>query len=654
LTPRARDRNVSRAFAFAVQGATMRAITHRFSRLTPKVAAVAAVVALYGAAREPALPDTARAAMANRFRFERAALEPFAAGSRTVRDVHPAVRHMASWISAVGASIALGDLDGDALPNDYCLVDPRSDRVVAAAVPGTGERFPAFVAAAPSADVTLAPTGCRFGDFNEDGVTDLLVYYWGRAPIVLLRRATVPLASGAAAFRTVDIVPAEERWNTGALTTADVDGDGHLDLVVGNYFPDGSRPLDPNGGDAFTLHRSMARAFNGGSKRVLLWAGGSGGAEPAVRYRDAPLALPAAAAHGWTLAMAAADLDGDLLPEIYIANDFGPDVLLSNRSTPGRVVLVPVYGRKTFMSPTSKVLGRDSFKGMGVDVGDLDGDGVLDLFVSNIANEFALEESHFAWLGTGDRGALKRGVAPFVDRSDSLGLAHGGFGWEARIADFDNDGAAEVMQATGFIRGAVDRWPELQELAMGNNLTIASPRNWPRFAPGDDLSGHQHNPFFVRAPGGRFYDLAPEIGLADPHVARGIAIADVDGDGRLDFAVATQWDTSHVFRNRSAPSGASLELRLLVGGAPAVGASAAIRLPDGRSRVAAVDGGGGHSGQRAAELHFGLGPLTASTPLTVDLTWRDRRGAVRQRQEIVVAEPHTPHLRLTINLDPGM
>jgi hypothetical protein len=194
------------------------------------------------------------------------------------------------------------------------------------------------------------------------------------------------------------------------------------------------------------------------------------------------------------------------------------------------------------------------------------------------------------------------------------------------------------MQAVGFVRGEKNRWPELHELAMGNDGNMISPAAWPHFTPGDDLSGHLWNPFFVRAASGRYYDLAHDVpGLGDSHVSRGIAIADVDGDGRLDFAVANQWDASYFYHNTSRRSGAALELdlRLPAGPAgsglsrPAVGAAATVRLPDGRRLVSQVDGGSGHSGKRAPMLHFGLGAIAAGTPLQVDLRWRDGEGRVR-------------------------
>jgi hypothetical protein len=625
-----------------------------------RLVAIALVATLYGFARLPETSDAERGALAARFSFSRQPL-PVLVGDtpRFVRPVNPSLARISAWISSVGAAVALHDLDGDGLPNDVCYVDTRTDRVIVTPVPGSPQRYATFSVepgSLPYDRATMAPMGCLPGDFNEDGLPDLLVYYWGRTPIVFLRgdaARVTPVALSADRYVAREVVPGRERWFTNAATLADLDGDGHVDIVIGNYFPDGSRILDANATEPDQMQHSMSRAFNGGGPRFLLWKASAAGADPRATFEEARDVLDPEATRGWVLAVGAADLDADLLPEIYVANDFGPDRLLHNRSTPGRLRFARLEGRKGFFVPNSKVIGRDSFKGMGVDFGDLNGDGHLDIYVSNIAAEYALEESHFVWINTGEVARMRDGVAPFVDHSEPLGLSRSGWGWEARLADFDNDGVLEALQATGFVRGSVNRWPELHELAMGNDELLRHPRAWHRFQPGDDLSGHQRSPFFVRGPSGRYVDVAREVGLGEPEVRRGIAVADVDGDGRLDLAIATQWDTSYVYRTTGAGANTFLGLHLLlpvstsaasrtgaraghpasdVRGRPAIGATATLTLPDGRRLTAQVDGGNGHSGKRSPELHFGLGALPRDKNVAVDLTWRDASGRVQHER----------------------
>ncbi len=112
-------------------------------------------------------------------------------------------------------------------------------------------------------------------------------------------------------------------------------------------------------------------------------------------FEEAKNVFPPEIEHGWALGAGAADLDGDLLPELYFAHDFGPDRLLHNLSTPGHLKFASLQGTRAFTTPASNVLGSDSFKGMGVDFADINGDGVPDIFVSNIADDYALAGKPF-------------------------------------------------------------------------------------------------------------------------------------------------------------------------------------------------------------------------------------------------------------------
>jgi hypothetical protein len=376
------------------------------------------------------------------------------------------------------------------------------------------------------------------------------------------------------------------------------------------------------------MQHSMSRATNGGTNRILLWT-------PGGRFREARGVFSREVADGWTLAVGAQDLNGDQLPELYVANDFGNDRLLVNHSRPGHVELRVTEGHKGFADASSKVLGRDSFKGMGVDFGDLNGDGRADMFVSNISEEFALMESNFAWISHG---------STYKDESEDLGLARSGWGWDTRLDDFDNDGSLEALQALGFVRGTTNRWPELQELAIGNDDLLDDAKHWPRFHAGTDLSGHGDDAFYAREGNGRFHDVAGQVGFGRDQVTRGIATADVNGDGRLDFAVANQWMPSYLYLNRCGIAcGRSLELRLLRPGAggglvPAIGAQATVRREGEAPLVRQVDGGNGHSGKRTPTLFFGLG--RDRTAVRVDLRWRDG-GRLHARTVTVAPGRHT-------------
>ena len=623
------------------------------------LAAIILVSICYPFAKVPVLTTAERNSLAARFSFKKSPLPqvPGHPPHQNVRKVHPSLERISAWVSSLGAAATLADLDGDALPNDLVHVDPRTDLVTVLPVPGSGDRYKPFALDTSfwshnGYDVsTVAPMGSLAGDFNEDGLLDLMVYFWGRTPVLYLCKPDNSPGSrqlSATAFAPVELVDYSERWYSNSALQADFDGDGHLDLIIGNYFHDGARVLDTKAGGTEVMHTGKSKALNGGYKHMFLWASAASSPVATVRYQEIKDVLSEEVARGWTLAMAAADLDGDLLPELYIANDFGPDRLLHNRSTPGDLKFALLEGTRDFLTPKSCVLGHDSFKGMGVDFGDVNGDGLLDIYVSNIATKFGLTESHFLWLNTGAIGKMKEGVAPFIHGSEKLGLARSGFAWEARLADFDNDGVLEAMQACGFIKGKINRWPELQALGTSNDQIVRNPRFWPSFRPGADLSGRDCNPFFVRGADGRYHDITPALGLAEPMVSRGIAIADVDADGRLDFVAANQWGPSYFFKNEAPHTNTFIGLRLIHPNGPsAVGAVARVNLPDGRKLVAQVDGGSGHSGRRSPDVHFGLGSWDKSKPVRVEIAWRDRDGKTQQTILQLTPGWHTIQLRKT-------
>ncbi|HEY6347983.1 MAG TPA: CRTAC1 family protein [Candidatus Angelobacter sp.] len=637
----------------------------RNSRWLKHASAILIVAGLYFATRLPEVSAKERLSLTSHFQFQRSVL-PQVSGypSKTVRSVNPRLAKVSAWISTVGAAVALSDIDGDGLPNDLCYVDTRTDQVIVSPVPGTPARYKPFVLDPFPLRYdanTMAPMGCLPLDLNEDGLTDIVVYYWGRSPVAFLQRPSANAESlNGSSFVPQEIMPSVEDWYTNAAVAADLDGDGHVDLIFGNFFADGSRILDAYSNFPAQMQDSMSRAYNGGGKHFLLWTRARGGDSPSVEFSEQKNILQGDDRTRWTLAMAACDLDGDLLPEIYIANDFGPDVLLHNLSTPGHLRFQTLLGKRTFLTPASKVLGHDSFKGMGVDCGDLNQDGIPDLAIGNITSEFALEESNLVFLSTGNLKQMQAGIAPYREASEEIGLSRGGWSWDVRFGDFDNEGQLQMLQAAGFVKGSTDRWPELHETAMGNDNLLRYPASWPRLRPGDDLSGHDHNSFFVPSASGRYVDLSHDLGLDDPQVTRGIATADVDGDGLLDFATANQWEDSIFYHNQTATMNSFLQLYLLLPvnreavpasrifpghpsrelqGRYAIGASATLHLPNGRLMIQQVDVSNGHSGKRSPELHFGLGQLPASAILTVDLAWRDVNGTVH---------------RETLHLSPGL
>jgi enediyne biosynthesis protein E4 len=627
----------------------------RHHNLQVLLAVVGVVGVLAGFSRLPDPPPGEAARLAARFRFAWQPLPPAPkpAGG-VVFPVNRTCAHMQFYFYQIGASAALGDLDGDGLPNDLCSTDVRAKTAMVSPVPGTGERYAPFVLDFGKLvdRTTVHPTVCRIADLNEDGLADIFVAFYGRPPLLLLRRAPADLPPHAplslASFAPVELVPGlTERWWTATATFADLDGDGHQDIVIGNYYPDGAELTDPNSNVPFPMNEDFSRARNGGKNRIFLHAGGASGASPAALYKDAGDVFPNRGAYAWTLAVGAADLDHDGLSDLYIANDFGPDQLLWNRSRPGKVAFRELAGETGFFRPTSMVIGHDSFKGMSIDFGDINGDGVFDMSVSNIASPFALQESHFLWTSTGHLDRMAAGIAPWVDRSDDAGVAHSAWAWDTRFEDFDNDGVLELVQATGLVKGKANRWPDLAQVGAGNDAFIKYQTVWPKFLVGSDVDGSFPNPFWVLGSKGRYDDLSTALFPGLTPATRGIAVADVDGDGYPEMVYANFWEDSDYIKNQTtgnrflglhlllpvAGTADSSALKVHDGhpawreGTPAIGAFVEADVPGARPQIRQVDGGNGHSGQRSPEVLFGLGRTNPGV-IPVKITWRDLHGAL--------------------------
>jgi enediyne biosynthesis protein E4 len=654
----------------------------RARRLIPGLAAVLLVASLLFVTQAQ-VQAVGGDAIAGQYKFQEMPIA-FPAGyqnrpMKTIRTVNPAYQKIQAWISSVGASIAINDLLGTGRADGMCLVDVRTDQVVVTYTPTAPEsdRFTPFLldAAPLPMDDRMAPMGCAPGDFNGDGRMDLLVTYWGRTPVLFMARSDATTALSMSSYQPQELIPevtADQqyhgpRWNTNAVNVADFDGDGHPDIYVGNYFPD-SDVLDPNGQNNVQMNDSMSSARNAGGNHMLRWVGGTPGTAPTATYVEEREAVQFDASIGWTLAISSADLTGDGLPEVYVANDFGHDHLLYNSSTRGHIRFTGVTSERTATTPKSFIVGNDSFKGMGVDFGDLNQTGKFDMMVSNITVAWGLEESNFVFTNrsadTADMAqSMRAGIAKFTQDAESYGMAWTGWGWDVKMGDFLNSGNLEVLQTEGFVKGDTDRWAWLQELAMSNDMLLRNPSMWPNIKQGDDVAGDNPVAFYAKgadgkASNGKYVNVSQQLGLAVPIPTRGVATADTKTDGKLDFAVARQWGPPAFYCNLSPSQGDYVDLHLyrpsvdtatkqgLAGvGTPAYGATVTITTADGHTQVSQLDGGGGHGGKRSFEVRFGLG--THSGPVTARLQWRDLNGQPHEQTQRFTPGNHTLMLTST-------
>jgi hypothetical protein len=248
---------------------------------------------------------------------------------------------------------------------------------------------------------------------------------------------------------------------------------------------------------------------------------------------------------------------------------------------------------------------------------------------------------------------IEKGVAPWVDRADQVGVARSAWGWDGRFEDFDNDGVLELVQATGLVKGTENRWPDLSQVGAGNDIFVKHQSAWPQFLEGSEIDGYYSNPFWVRSSNGLYAELSTTLFPGLTPATRGIAVGDVDGDGYPEMVYANFWEDSVYIKN-NASGNFFLGLHLLLPvnnsdagakppattqihaghptwreGTPAIGAFVEVDMPDGKHQIRQVDGGNGHSGQRSPEVLVGLG-RSAATQIPVRITWRDFSGTLHR------------------------
>ena len=535
----------------------------------------------------------------------------------------PQLENIMPWMTSVGAAAAAGDFDRDGRLDLYVTSSRKGEPNHLYRNLGHG-RFSDVARAAGLADVNDdggVSMDCIWADLDNDGWSDLYLVRWGTDRVFSNQRDGTFREITAERFKRPDGTPGMPWANGNAVIALDFDLDGRLDLYVGNYFP----PVNLwRLTSTRIMHDHFETARNAGPNFLF------------HQQRDGTFVERAAELGvddtGWTLAAGSADLDNDGWPDLYCANDFGPDQLFLNR------------GDGTFRNVTDVSIGADTKKGMNVDFGDFNGDGWLDVYVTNITTARYLQEGNMLWRNNGP-GA--DGIVRFMDVSPESGTFDGGWGWGGKFLDHDNDGDLDLFAVNGFISaGEGDYWYDLASWTVVDD-DPADSRHWPTI--GDrSFSGHEPFRFWHNEGDEHFRETAAEIGLASTRDGRGVVSFDYDDDGDLDLFVANQDAAAQLFRNDGgSEAGHWLVVRLEAD--PATGTNAdgvharVTAVTDGSRQIRERDGGVGYAGQSDPRLHFGLGD--AEVVRLLEVRWPD--GGMQYLEEV-------PADRLvTLRQDPG-
>lgn len=486
----------------------------------------------------------------------------------------PALANVEPHIAAVGAGVSVGDFDADGWPDLYftnsrfgarnALYRNRGD--------GTFENVAARVGLAdlnrPGDGVSM---GSIWGDVDNDGREDLLVYRYGYLALFRNLGDRFEEITGAAGLR---------RWvNSNGAVWFDFDRDGLLDLYVTAYFREDVDLWRVS--STRIMHDSFEFASNGGRNLLFRNVGDA-------RFVDVTDSLGVGSTR-WTLAAASADFNQDGWPDLYLANDYGPEELFLNDG-----------GRRFVL--TTAGLESESKSGMAVALGDAYNRGRLDVFVTNIsARGYLFQNNNLRLNQLAERGR-------FSNVADAT-VADAGWAWGAQFGDFNNDGTDELYVANGFISARRDRsyWYSMSKIAGAQGRIFEDARNWPPFGNAS-LSGFERSRVFLNRGVAGWVDVAQAVGVGDVYDGRAVALADLANRGAVDVIVANQDQPAVLYRSEP-ESGRHWIGFQLVGrrsNRSAIGAEIVVEHNDLVQRRV-VDGGMGFASQNDRRPRFGLG-----------------------------------------------
>src|SRR5579864_1822905 len=503
-------------------------------------------------------------------------------------------------IETMGGGVAFLDFDGDGL-QDIFFVNGGETPHGKSTVPvrnalyrnlGNG-KFEEVAAKAGIDHIGFYGMGDAVGDFDNDGFPD--VYVTGYPESALFHN------NGNGTFTNVTEKAGVKNAGNWAASAAwfDYDRDGLLDLVVTNYAQlsfDNPKKCEMNG-----LRSYCAQVAYQGLPLTLYHNNGNG------TFTDVSARSGLDKFVGRALGVVAIDVNDDGWPDLFVARDASPNLLLINKKD-GTFEDVALDAEVAYDA------NGGAKAGMGVDAGDVNGDGVPDFVVTNFNDQY-----HSLFFGSLS--------GPYQDRTIASHLAQyskSDVGWGAKFLDYDNDGNLDLVIANGHI-----------------NQTVEMTRG--------DVK-YQEPPLLLRNDGkGVLQNMASEAGpvFNSSYSARGLAVGDFDNDGAPDIVFTTLNSAPVLLRNNVGQNNAwiGFELQGTASNRDAIGAKVTV-LSGNRRIVRWITGGSSYLSSHDKRVLIGLGRIPAGVTVNAEIRWPNGETQSLSKLEPGryhhVVEPSTP------------
>lgn len=496
----------------------------------------------------------------------------------TGRNVYGGLKHKDYILETTGNGVAIFDYDGDGRNDIFIGNGSTLDAAQSGVHPHLqlyhNEGKGRFTDVALKAGLTAEgwAQGVCVGDYDNDGHPDMLVAYFGHN--ILYR------SRGDGTFEDVTekahLPVTGTRYGSGC-TFLDYDRDGYLDLFVSNYvdldLTNTPRPgkggyCEWKGIPVMCGPRGLPLAHN------ILYHNNGNGTFTDVSEK-AGILKPGGR---YSLGAVTADFDNDGWPDLYVACDMTPSLLFHNLHN-------GTFEERGVEAGVAYNFDGQLQAGMGVAVADYDGDGRLDIAKTNFSGDLTS-------LFHNDDGKF------FTDVSREAGLGvHQFLGWGVTFLDVDDDGWPDLVEANGHV------YPEVEGKQLGDTY-------------------YQPTLLYRNLGNGKFRDISDSAGAGfkTQRPSRGLAIGDLDGDGRPEIVLVNMNSTPSLLHNFAAPSGHSLNVSLTgtKSNRSAIGALVTVTAGD-RKRVSPLLGASSFYSQNSFTLHFGLGQCTRVDRL--DVRW---------------------------------